>query len=109
MSKNRLRSISLNADAPIFQSALHRQESAIPIYHFNVHDGKDYPDREGSEHPDLAAARVEAIGRIAKILQDGAPGFWGGSAWHMDVANGAGLTLFTVMFLATAAPLTHAS
>jgi hypothetical protein len=81
---------------------------AIPIYHFNVHDGKDYPDLAGTDYPDLAAARVEAIGRIAKILQNGAPDFWSGSSWHMDVADATGLTLFTVMFLATNAPLAPA-
>jgi uncharacterized protein DUF6894 len=77
----------------------------MPIYHFNVHDGRDYPDREGSSFPDLSAARAEAVQRVADLLKQGAHGFWGGRPWHMDVADASGLTLFTLMFLATTAPL----
>ena len=77
----------------------------MPRYHFNVHDGQDYPDLAGSEFADLDAARVEAVQRIANLLKDGPPGFWSGNPWHMDVADGTGLTLFTIMFLATTAPL----
>ena len=77
----------------------------MPIYHFNIHDGRDYPDLTGSELADLDAARSEAVQRVADLLKDGAPSFWSGRPWHMDVADATGLTLFTIMFLATTAPL----
>ena len=80
----------------------------MPLYHFNVHDGQDYPDIAGSDFVDLDAARVEAVQRIADVLKDGAPDFWRGSPWHMDVADATGLTLFTIMFLATTSPLATA-
>jgi hypothetical protein len=77
----------------------------MPIYHFNVHDGVQYRESKGSDLPDLAAARSEAVRRIAEILHEGAPDFWGGTPWHMDVSDAKELTLFRIMFLATPAPL----
>ena len=81
----------------------------MPIYHFNVHDGQDYPDKTGSECAGLAEARIEAVKRISLILQESAPSFWSGAPWHMAVADSTGLTRFTIMFLATNSPLAPAA
>lgn len=80
----------------------------MPIYHFHVHDGRAWPDAEGTEFPDLVAARGEAANRIAALLQDDAETFWNGEPWRMEIANSDGLTLLTVMFLATISPLADA-
>lgn len=77
----------------------------MPIYHFNVHDGQNFPDIPGSVHADLDAARTEAVVRIGTILKKGSSNFWGGKPWHMDVADASGLTLFSLSFVATNAPL----
>lgn len=74
------------------------------IYHFNVQDGRDYPDVLGSECANLAHARIEAVQRIGKLLAEDAARFWTGNEWTMDVTDDAGLTLFTLMFMATNSP-----
>jgi hypothetical protein len=81
----------------------------MPIYHFNVRDGVDYPDRVGSDLPDLAAARAEAVRRISDILNQGAADFWSGAPWNINVSDSKGLTLFTIMCLATTSPLAPAA
>ena len=80
----------------------------MPIYHFNVHDGVDCPDRIGSDLPDLGAARTEAVRRITDILNQGAADFWTGTPWNINVSDANGLTLFTIMLLATTSPLAPA-
>ena len=42
----------------------------MPQFFFNVINGKSISDEEGSELPDLAAAREEALELIAQIMQD---------------------------------------
>jgi hypothetical protein len=79
------------------------------IYHFNVHDGRAYPDTLGSDCSDLAAARIEAVRRIGQLLAEEAARFWTGDEWTMDVTNESGLTLFTLMFIATNSPATSAA
>lgn len=74
------------------------------IYHFNMHDGRAYPDTLGTECPTLDAARVEAVQRIGKLLAEEAARFWTGDEWTMDVTDGNGLTLFTLMFMAANSP-----
>lgn len=81
----------------------------MPIYHFNVHDGVECPDRVGSELPDLAAARAEAVRRISDILNQSADSFWSGTPWNINVSDAKGLTLFTIMCLVTTSPLAPAA
>jgi hypothetical protein len=57
------------------------------IYHFNMHDGRAYPDTLGTECLTLDAAR-----------------FWTGDEWTMDVTDGNGLTLFSLVFMAANSP-----
>jgi hypothetical protein len=75
-------------------------------YHFNMHDGRAYPDTLAMHCPTLEAARVEAVQRIGKLLAEDAARFWTGDEWTMDVTDGNGLTLFTLMFMATESPAT---
>jgi hypothetical protein len=42
----------------------------MPKFFFNVINGKSIPDEEGTDLPDLAAAREEALEVIAKIMHD---------------------------------------
>jgi hypothetical protein len=75
----------------------------MPRYHFNVHDGTSIPDPEGSELPDLASARVQAVRLAADLLREHRS-FWNEGEWKMDVTDGEGLILFSLLFLATDAP-----
>jgi hypothetical protein len=79
----------------------------MPLYHFNVEDGKAYPDLTGSEFPDLDAARTEAVRRSGTLLRDNALSFWGGHGWKLVVTDAAGMILFVLHFLAVSSPATE--
>lgn len=74
------------------------------IYHFNVHDGRSYTGALGMECGSLAAARIEAVQRIGRLLAEDAARFSTGSEWSMEVTDEKGLTLFTLMFMAANSP-----
>lgn len=76
----------------------------MPIYHFNLHDGKSYPDVNGIDLPDLKAARIEAVRHVGAMLCDGAEQFWNGDEWTLTVTDNANLALFSLTFMATDAP-----
>lgn len=76
----------------------------MPIYHFNLHDGKSYPDADGMELPDLKAARIEAVRHVGGLLRDGAEEFWNGDEWTLTVTDDSNLALFSLTFMATDAP-----
>ena len=75
----------------------------MPRYFFNVHDGRDYPDDQGTELPDLAAVRAEALRSSGEMLRDskGAGDFWSGDDWTMNVTDEAGKTMLTLRFSGT--------
>lgn len=53
----------------------------MPRYFFHVQDGHDYPDLEGTELPDLAAARAEAVQFAGSLLADQPETFWASGEW----------------------------
>lgn len=68
-------------------------------YFFDVVDGADHKDEIGSEWPDLAAARVEAIRLSGEILKEMPERYWHAELWTMTVSNRLG-PLFTLKFVA---------
>jgi len=76
----------------------------LPRFHFNVEDGQSWPDREGTELPDVGAARSEAVHLAGRLLQDGAAEFWDSGQWRVVVTDGAGVPLFTLSFTASEQP-----
>jgi hypothetical protein len=72
----------------------------MPIYHFNMQDGRAYPDTLGAECANLPAARIEAVRRMADLLKEDAARFWTGDEWTMSVTDHTGLVLFTLVFMA---------
>jgi hypothetical protein len=42
----------------------------VPVYHFNVRDGSDLPDPDGTDLPNLRSARVEAVKLAGRLLMD---------------------------------------
>ncbi len=76
----------------------------MPRYFFNVQDGVEYPDLQGSELADLNAARVEAVRFAGTLLNDTAHRFWEGEAWNMQVADEHGITVFILSFTAEQMP-----
>jgi hypothetical protein len=76
----------------------------VPRYFFHVHDGKSFPDREGTEFPDLDAVRLEAVRLSGELLRDGSGPFWKGEQWSVEVTDAAGVTQLTLNFTAVEAP-----
>lgn len=75
----------------------------MPRYFFDIVDGEDLPDIEGSEHADLGAARIEAIRYSGEVLREMPERFWHAEEWTMTVADAQRVPLFTLKFLAQAA------
>jgi hypothetical protein len=46
------------------------QERSMPRYFFSLHVGIQQPDPIGSEHPDLAGAREEAVHNFAERMRE---------------------------------------
>ena len=73
----------------------------MPRFFFNIHDGQDLLDSEGTELPDLAAVRREAIQTSARVLKDSAD-YWDGTEWRMVVKDEAGQLVLRLTFAAAA-------
>lgn len=69
-------------------------------YFFDIKDGRDFPDLQGSEWPDLAAARIEAVRFAAEVLKEMPERFWNCEEWTMTVSDQKREPLFTLKFLA---------
>jgi hypothetical protein len=72
----------------------------VPRYFFNVKDGKDIIDTEGTELAGVAAARDQAIASAGEMIRSDGDTVWNGSDWRMDVTDEAGDRLFTLRFSA---------
>ncbi len=66
----------------------------MPRYFFNVMDGKSYPDTEGTELPDLEAARGEAFRTLGDIIKHKET--WQSGEWQIDIADASGQSLLTL-------------
>lgn len=75
----------------------------MPRYFFDIVDGQNFPDLQGSEFPDLAAARIEAVRYAAEVLKEMPERFWHCEAWMMTVSDRNRSPLFTLKFLAESA------
>ena len=75
----------------------------MPRYYFHVRDGRDLPDTEGSELPDLHAVRLEALRASGEMLRGnkGAAEFWSGDDWTMTVVDEDGRSVLTLRFSGT--------
>lgn len=71
----------------------------MPRYHFNSADGSREPDREGTELPDEASARTEAIKFAGEVLKHAPEQLWESGQWRVEVTDDNGALLFTVITL----------
>ena len=79
----------------------------MPRYFFHFEDGQVSLDEDGTDCPDLACAREEALATAGQMLRDTASSesFWSGQPWRLwvtDGPSGSGETLFTLRFSAEA-------
>ncbi|MEB2848378.1 hypothetical protein GAO09_11240 [Rhizobiales bacterium RZME27] len=73
----------------------------MPRYFFHLHDGQDLPDLIGSDHPDVAGARAEAVESIAERLRGRLLEGSDVSAWIINVTDELGITVLILSFAAT--------
>jgi hypothetical protein len=70
----------------------------MPRFFFNVHDGKDLTDNEGTDLPDANAARNEAVSFAGSLLRELNGEFWLSQDWHIRVTDDAGETVCALRF-----------
>lgn len=75
----------------------------MPRYFFHVRDWRCRPDDEGTVLPNLAAARTQAAQFAGQVLLEEPDGMWTDTDWQLDVADEAGLVLFSLFFFTVAA------
>ena len=78
----------------------------MPRFFFHVCDGEDYVDLQGTELPDLTAARQEAVRFAGSLLAEHHERFWATGEWRLRVADERDLTLFDLTFFAVDAAAT---
>ncbi|BCA59255.1 DUF6894 family protein [Sphingomonas sp. HMP6] len=76
----------------------------MPRYFFDISDGSDFRDLEGSEWPDLDAARIEAVRYSAEILREMPERVLESRTWKMTVSDHNRDHLFTLRFTVEMAP-----
>ncbi len=76
----------------------------MPRYFFHRTDGGFTPDHDGTDLPDLDAARVEAVYFAAGSVKDHPSYVWDGRDFRIEVADDAGMLLCTVVVLGLDAP-----
>ena len=65
-------------------------------FHFNIEDGKPYPDDEGTLLVDLPAARREALKVLTQAVMNWPDEFWRTHQYSVTVTDQTGLALFTL-------------
>lgn len=75
----------------------------MPRYFFNVHDGVDLYDEEGTELPDLDTARRIAVQYAGALLEESGQRLGFGATWTLEATDEARTVLFHLDFRVSAA------
>ena len=81
----------------------------MPRYFFHRTDGGFEPDIEGTQLPNLDAARAEAVRFAAGVVQDHPDYVWEGRDFRIEVTDEGGMLLCTVVVLGIVAPAMRGS
>ena len=73
----------------------------MPRYFFNVKDGKDIPDDEGTELAGVVQARTQAILTAGEMIRSDGATVRNGSDWRMNVTDEAGIVSLRSAFRRT--------
>ena len=76
----------------------------MPRYFFHRADGVFDPDQEGTEFPDLATARIEAIRFAAASMLDDPQEVRTGHNFRVELSDEHGMLLCTVVVLSLDTP-----
>lgn len=80
------------------------RRACVPRFFFHHTDGGFDPDNEGTDFPDLATARVEAVRYAAEVVRDRPDEVWSGDTFRIEVSDEHGMLLCTVVILGLDAP-----
>lgn len=69
----------------------------MPRYFFHTADGALSPDKDGTELPDLDAARMEAVKLAGEVISKQPDLVTGTGEFRVEVADAAGKHLFTIV------------
>lgn len=74
--------------------------AALPRYYFNIFDGEERPDQDGTELPDLDVVRTEAVRLSGSIIRELGASFWDHSMgeWVLEVVDESGNKLLRLRF-----------
>ncbi len=70
----------------------------MPRYFFNVRDGQNLSDHQGTVLADREAARVMAVFTSGELLKAHAEQFWLDRDWQMHVTDEQGATVCDLRF-----------
>jgi hypothetical protein len=71
----------------------------VPRYFFNIHDGKDIIDNEGTELSDIVQARSDAVDLAGRTIAEMGDTFWTGDRdWRLEVTDETRKVLFVLRF-----------
>ncbi len=73
----------------------------MPRFFFHIRDGTYLPDTEGTELPNIEAARIQAVRASGEAIRDLGVKFWDYQGeWAMNVTDEAGNKVVTLKFSA---------
>ena len=68
----------------------------MPRYFFHSEDGRLEHDKVGTELPDTASARLEAVRFAGALLKERSQALWEGTRWRLLVTDEKTMILFTI-------------
>jgi hypothetical protein len=75
----------------------------MPRFYFHLEDSSYIPDVDGTELPDLRAARVQAAEMVGAMLKEDGAKFWETGEWRLVVTDEHHAILFRLEFRGTRA------
>ena len=71
----------------------------MPRFYFNVYDGSNFIDDDGTEFDDLPSVPIEAIKLAGNLIAENASRIRPGEEWRLEVTNEEGVALFDLEFV----------
>jgi hypothetical protein len=72
----------------------------MPRYFFHIHDGREYPDNDGTVLDDAVAAHAQAVATAGTMLKEKGEKYWEGTEWGMTVIDETGCVVCDLHFTA---------
>jgi hypothetical protein len=79
----------------------------MPLFYFQVRDGAEVRDQDGTELASVSRARIEAVRLAGNLIAEQGQEFWDERAWSMEVEDESGGVLFRLDFTASDGPRLH--